>query len=107
MSRLPVRAAALLLAVAAAAPAAEKLEQPKVIIAVGGKSLFYYLPLTLAERLGYFKDEGLEVQIVDFPGGAKGLQAMVGGSADVVSGAVGHVVDMDCKGIQGQEFRLQ
>src|SRR5207237_5468955 len=81
MSRLPVRAAALLLAVAAAAPAAEKLEQPKVTIAVGGKTLFYYLPLTLAERLGYFKDEGLDVQIADFPGGAKALQAMVGGSA--------------------------
>ncbi|HYR53652.1 MAG TPA: ABC transporter substrate-binding protein, partial [Methylomirabilota bacterium] len=67
-----------MLAAAAAAPAAEKLEQPKVTVAVGGKSLFYYLPLTLAERLGYFKDEGLDIQIVDFPGGAKALQAMVG-----------------------------
>ena len=107
MSRLPVRAAALLLAVAAAAPAAEKLEQPKVTIAVGGKTLFYYLPLTLAERLGYFKDEGLDVQIADFPGGAKALQAMVGGSADVVSGAFEHVVDMHAKGIEVQEFVLQ
>ena len=107
MHRLPVRAAALLIAVAAAAPAAEKLEQPKVVVAVGGKSLFYYLPLTLAERLGYFKDEGLDVQIADFPGGAKALQAMVGGSADVVSGAFEHVVDMHAKGIEVQEFVLQ
>src|SRR5256712_1140783 len=107
MHRLPVRAAALLIAVAAAAPAAEKLEQPKVTVAVGGKSLFYYLPLTLAERLGYFKDEGLDVQIADFPGGAKALQAMVGGSADVVSGAFEHVVDMHAKGIEVQEFVLQ
>jgi NitT/TauT family transport system substrate-binding protein len=106
MHRLPVRAAALLFA-AAAAPAAEKLEQPKVTIAVGGKSLFYYLPLTLSERLGYFKDEGLDVQIADFPGGAKALQAMVGGSADVVSGAFEHVVDMHAKGIEVQEFVLQ
>src|SRR5438132_7561374 len=105
MSRLPLCAAAML--AAAAAPAVEKLEQPKVTIAVGGKSLFYYLPLTLAERLGYFKDEGLEVQIVDFPGGAKALQAMVGGSADVVSGAFEHVVDMHAKGIEVQEFVLQ
>ncbi|MFL5311844.1 MAG: hypothetical protein ACJ79H_15520, partial [Myxococcales bacterium] len=67
MHRLLVPAAALVLA-AAAAPAAEKLEQPKVTVAVGGKSLFYYLPLTLAERLGYFNDEGLDVQIADFPG---------------------------------------
>ncbi|HKC30856.1 MAG TPA: ABC transporter substrate-binding protein, partial [Burkholderiales bacterium] len=62
MSRLTLCAAAML-AAAAAAPAAEKLEQPKVTVAVGGKSLFYYLPLTLAERLGYFKDEGLDIQI--------------------------------------------
>src|SRR5258707_13854817 len=107
MHRLPVRGAALVIAVAAAAPAAEKLEQPKVTVVVGGRSLFYYLPLTLAERLGYFKDEGLQVEIADFPGGAKALQALVGGSADVVSGAFEHVVDMHAKGIKVQEFVLQ
>ncbi|MFX5813317.1 ABC transporter substrate-binding protein, partial [Acinetobacter baumannii] len=61
---------------------AQALEKPKVSIAVGGKNLFYYLPLTIAEQLGYFKDEGLQVEISDFAGGAKALQAMVGGSAD-------------------------
>ena len=58
---------------------AQTLEKPRITIAVGGKNLFYYLPLTIAERRGYFKDEGLDVTIVDFPGGAKALQAMVGG----------------------------
>ncbi len=108
MGRFMIGAAALLMAATStAASAADKLEQPKVTIAVGGKSLFYYLPLTLAERLGYFKEEGLEVQIADFPGGAKALQAMVGGSADIVSGAYEHVVDMHAKGIEVQEFVLQ
>ena len=71
----------------AAAPhaAAQSLEKRKVTIAVGGKNLFYYLPLTIAEQLGYFKAEGLEVSIVDFAGGSRALQAVVGGSADVVS----------------------
>jgi len=46
------------------------LEKQKISIAVGGKTLFYYLPLTIAERLGYFKDEGIDVEINDFPGGA-------------------------------------
>ena len=32
-------------------------------IAVGGKGDLYYLPLTVAERLGYFRDEGLRVEI--------------------------------------------
>ena len=60
------------------------------MLAVGGKAAFYYLPLTIAEQLGYFKDEGLDVEISDFAGGAKALQALVGGSADVVSGAYEH-----------------
>jgi sulfonate transport system substrate-binding protein len=78
---------------------AQALEKTKITLAVGGKNLFYYLPLTIAERRGYFKDEGLTVEIVDFPGGAKALQAMVGGSADVVSGAYEHTINMQAKGI--------
>lgn len=72
-------------------------EKTKLTIAVGGKNLFYYLPLTIAEQLGYFKAEGLEVEIPDFAGGAKALQALVGGSADVVSGAYEHTINMQSK----------
>ena len=92
----------LCLATVAMAPCgamAQALEKPKITIAVGGKNLFYYLPLTIAERRGYFKDEGLTVEIVDFPGGAKALQAMVGSSADIVSGAYEHTINMQAKGI--------
>ena len=60
---------------------AQPLEKQKVSIAVGGKNLLYYLPLTIAEQLGYFKEEGLQVEISDFAGGSKALQALVGGSA--------------------------
>ncbi|HEY0339125.1 MAG TPA: ABC transporter substrate-binding protein [Burkholderiales bacterium] len=77
---------------------AQSLEKKRITVAVGGKSLLYYLPLTIAERKGYFKNEGLDVEIVDFPGGAKALQAMVGGSADVVSGAYEHTINMHAKG---------
>src|SRR6202162_1444561 len=70
-----------------AAHAQGKIEKPKVSIAVGGKAAFYYLPLTIAERLNYFKEEGLDIEISDFDGGSKALQAVVGGRADVVSGA--------------------
>ena len=81
----------------AACAAAQAPEKKKITIAVGGKSLFYYLPLTVAERKGYFKDEGLEVEIPDFPGGARALQALVGGSADMVSGAYEHTINMAAK----------
>src|SRR4051812_12036610 len=39
---------------------AQALEKKKITIAVGGQSLLYYLPLTIAERKGYFKNEGLD-----------------------------------------------
>src|SRR5258706_4821507 len=76
---------------------AQAPEKKKITIAVGGKTRFYFLPLTIAERQGYFKDEGLEVEIPDFAGGAKALQALVGGSADYVSGAFEHTINMQAK----------
>ena len=84
-----------------------KLEKTKVAIAVGGKATFYYLPLTLAEQLGYFKSEGLDVEISDFAGGAKALQAVVGGSADVCSGAYEHTIYLQAKNQFYQSFVLQ
>ena len=50
---------------------AQALEKPKLTIAVGGKNLLYYLPLTIAETQGYFKDEGLDLTIADFAGGSR------------------------------------
>ncbi len=93
-----------------AAPAivrAQALEKPNATIAVGGKNLLYYLPLTIAERRGYFKAEGLELNIVDFAGGSQALKAVVGGSADVVSGAFEHTVNMQFKGQRMRAFALQ
>ena len=86
---------------------AQALEKPAVTLAVGGKNLFYYLPLTIAEQRGYFKAEGLDVTIVDFAGGSKALQAVVGGSADVVSGAFEHTIVMQAKGQPMRAFVLQ
>jgi len=93
-----------------AAPAllrAQAVEKPKVTLAVGGKNLLYYLPLTIADQLGFFKAEGLELTIVDFAGGAQALRAVVGGSADVVSGAFEHTVNMQSKGQRLRAFVLQ
>ncbi len=99
--------AAALAALAAPALRAQAIEKPNAKIAVGGKNLLYYLPLTIAEQLGYFKDEGLSLEIVDFAGGSRALQAVVGGSADVVSGAFEHTVNMQFKGQPMRAFVLQ
>ncbi|HMA08465.1 MAG TPA: ABC transporter substrate-binding protein [Ramlibacter sp.] len=109
LSRRVFSSAAALTVATIAAPALRaqsKLEKSKVSIAVGGKAAFYYLPLTISEQLGYFKAEGLDVEISDFAGGAKALQALVGGSADVVSGAYEHTINMQAKNQMIREFVL-
>ncbi|BBK30545.1 NitT/TauT family transport system substrate-binding protein [Stella humosa] len=83
-----------------------KLEKPKVTLAVGGKSALYYLALTIAEQKGFFKDEGLDLEINDFAGGSRSLQALVGGSADVVAGAYEHTIRMQARGQEVQSFAL-
>ncbi len=81
-----------------AAPAfAQKVEKATLQLGVGGKPLLYYLPLTIAERQGFFKEQGLDVTINDFGGGAKSLQALVGGSVDAVTGAYEHTIRMQEK----------
>ena len=91
-------AAALAAGLSPGAFAQAKLEKSKVTLGVGGKPLLYYLPLTIAERKGFFKEEGLDVEINDFGGGAKSLQALIGGSVDVVTGAYEHTIRMQAKG---------
>jgi NitT/TauT family transport system substrate-binding protein len=88
---------ALTLAFAGAAQS-QGIEKKRVTLAVGGKTALYYLPLTICERLGYFKEQGLDVTINDFRGGAQSLQALVGGSVDVVTGAYEHTIRMQAKG---------
>ncbi|MEW6451590.1 MAG: ABC transporter substrate-binding protein [Pseudomonadota bacterium] len=71
--------------------------QMKVKIAVGGAGCLCYLPTMLAERLGEYKKAGLEVELIDFKGGSQSLTAVIGGSADVVSGYFDHCVNLAAK----------
>ncbi len=85
----------------------QAIEKPALTIAVGGKNLLYYLPLTIAETQGYFKAEGLDVTIADFAGGSRALQALIGGSADITSGAFEHTINMQVKGQRLRAFVMQ
>ena len=71
---------------------------PQVRVAVGGASILIYLPATLAEQLGFTREEGLQLKLSDFPGGSKALEALLGGSADVVCGFYDHTVQMAAQG---------
>ena len=98
MTMIRLLAAACLTIAASASAFAQTPEKPKLTLGVGGKALLYYLPLTIAERKGFFKEQGLDVEIQDFSGGARSLQALVGGSVDVVTGAYEHTIRMQAKG---------
>jgi NitT/TauT family transport system substrate-binding protein len=107
-----LRSSAIVLAAALVAMSvphvrAAELEKSSVHIAVGGKTLVAYLPLTIAERRGYFTKEGLQVTISDFQGGAKALEALVGGSADIGCGAYEHTLYMAAKGLAIKAIALQ
>jgi len=91
-------AGAVLCAFALSGPALAEPEKKDVTLGVGGKPALYYLPLTVTEVKGFFKDEGLNVTIQDFQGGSKSLQALMGGSVDVVTGAYEHTIRMQARG---------
>ena len=78
--------------------------QTKVTIAVGGGACLCYLPTVLAKQLGEFEKAGLVVELVDLKGGSDALKAVLGGSADVVSGYFDHCVNLAAKKQELQSF---
>lgn len=78
--------------------------QSKVTIAIGGGSCLCYLPTVLAKQLGEYDKAGLNVELVDLKGGSDALKAVLGGSADVVSGYFDHCVNLAAKKQELQAF---
>jgi len=73
-------------------------ERSRLSIGVNGKGSMAYLPLTIAEQLGYFKAEGLEVEVVEaLPGGP---------AADVTCAPFEQALGMAARGAQVQAFVL-
>ena len=92
MKKLIGKCAGILLALTLAAPGA--MAQSKVTVAVGGGGCLCYLPTVLAKQLGEFDKAGVHVDLVDLKGGSDALKALLGGSADVVSGYFDHCVNL-------------
>ena len=93
MNAIAAKVLALSVATAALLAAGTASAEP-VRIGVGSFNL-NNLPFPLAEGLGYYKEEGLEVTAENFAaGGAKALQALVAGSTDVGVGFYDHTIQM-------------
>lgn len=80
------------------------LAAAKVTIAVGGAGCLCYLPTVLAQQLGEYQKAGVEVELVNFKGGSQALTAVLGGSADIVSGYYDHCVNLAAKNQALQAF---
>lgn len=71
---------------------------PKATIMVGGMNKIIYLPAALTQQLGYFKDAGVDVELVDTPAGVTAETALIAGQAQGVVGFYDHTIDMQAKG---------
>jgi ABC-type nitrate/sulfonate/bicarbonate transport system substrate-binding protein len=71
-----------------------KPEKNKLTVGLGAPASLACLPLTIAERLGYFSAEGLEVDLHDFGGGLRTVQAVQDGGGDIVAGAFEHTISL-------------
>ncbi len=106
------RFAAGLLA-AAALPAAPlraqqaRPEKPRLTVAVGGKSNLLYLPLTIAEQLGYFRSEGLNVEFSDAGSAQRALELVQEGAAEVCASTFDQVLMQLSRGQAYQAFVMQ
>ncbi|HEX7931918.1 MAG TPA: ABC transporter substrate-binding protein [Paraburkholderia sp.] len=88
-------------AVAAAVCAFQAVEvqaAEKITIIVGGINKLIYLPPKLAENLGYFKDEGLDVELQSQQAGVDAENELLAGAAQAVVGFYDHSIDLQAKG---------
>lgn len=89
------------------APAPWRAPLGRLVLAVENKTSFCYLPLTVAERLGFFVAEGLDVQVREFGDPAQALQAVLGGAAQVASIPYGTLITLQTQGHYLRSIVLQ
>ncbi|WP_420597305.1 ABC transporter substrate-binding protein [Deinococcus sp.] len=87
---------ALSLTLLASAPAHAQAD--KITIMVGGMEKIIYLPAKLAEVLGYYKAEGLNVELQNEPAGVDAETQLIAGQVEGVVGFYDHTIDMQAQG---------
>ncbi|MBV8211103.1 MAG: ABC transporter substrate-binding protein [Burkholderiaceae bacterium] len=90
-----VALAALVCALSAAGPA---FAGDKITLMVGGIEKQIYLPAKLTEQLGYFKEQGLDVELLSQPAGVDAENELVAGAVQGVVGFYDHTIDLQAKG---------
>src|SRR5215467_9304764 len=92
------RALVLSAALVAGCRSARQQLRPVVRIAVGARAGPDYIPIYLGAALGFFRDQGLDVTLQDMASTSKAIEALLGGSADVVTGGYDAAIQMGVEG---------
>jgi len=92
-----MRASLLGLAVLTSAAQAQPASNTVKII-VAGIEKQIYLPAALADRLGYFKSEGLDVELLSDSSGVHAEDELLTGGVQGVIGFYDHTIDLQAKG---------
>lgn len=71
---------------------------PEVRIAIGGRAALDFIPVYLASSLGFYRQEGVSVTIHDLASTSKAMQALLGGSSDMVVGMYDGALQMSLEG---------
>lgn len=85
-------------AVLAVAMMSSAMAKEKIVIMVGGIEKQIYIPGVLAESLGYFSEQGLDVELLTEPSGVNAEDVLLAGAAQGVIGAYDHTLDLQAKG---------
>jgi NitT/TauT family transport system substrate-binding protein len=82
-------------------------ERPRLAIAVGGKAGLQWLALVVAEELGYFRAEGLDVDLADHETPLRALAALQAGTVDLLAGGFDAAIAQQARGQYLESIVLQ
>ncbi|MDT8910226.1 ABC transporter substrate-binding protein [Amycolatopsis sp. PS_44_ISF1] len=71
--------------------------KPHIKIMVGGLSKVIYLPGQLAQQIGAYERQGLDVELFDQPSGANAETSLLAGEVQGVVGFYDHTIDLQAK----------
>ena len=72
--------------------------QERITLIVGGIEKQIYLPVKLAERLGYFAEQGLNIELLSENSGVNAEDELLAGSVQGVIGFYDHTIDLQARG---------
>lgn len=98
LSRLALGTLGMVGALTASSITAHAAEPQKISIMVGGITKMVYLPARLTQQLGYFKAEGLDVELLSQPAGVDAENELLAGAVQAVVGFYDHAIDLQAKG---------